>query len=482
MPSLPTSLIIVGLVAAWLIVLVPMMSRSRESVPEDVDEGANLRVLDHATAPRRRRAIFSRSAILHRTRADFADEAGDDVDRLDGDQDNEDLGDHQADAEYLDSAEDDAEGRDNDDASGSETTRAATAVATPGVSAQAEAEDVVDDFTMPLFEVDSPAGGTTRDGAAAVAEEHVEEHVEIGAAESGLRSDEVSAEIFVHRDEAADSDDNPQATEPREPSVRSTARKHLTAIRSSARRTRQAAAEAPRDARTRWLAAPSEPINLDEDYQDEPAQAFSGAEAAQADEPSYPSRERDEDAVTPGSATDLAEERDRYRPVPQRAGRGGYDPEMAERARAYRFQQRRRVALSLLVIAAVGAAVGWFGHTWGYVTAISGGVLLALYLAYLRRQVQIEQELRERRAARLHRARQIRPGYRPSVAEQVYAHRTGGIPRPGAVGDYQVKSHARQMVPPQYPAYGTPVDLEDSDPIFDELDYYRPAHYRRRAG
>jgi hypothetical protein len=68
------------------------------------------------------------------------------------------------------------------------------------------------------------------------------------------------------------------------------------------------------------------------------------------------------------------------------------------------------------------------------------------------------------------------------VAEQVYAHRTGEIPRPGEVDGYRVTSHLRQTVPPAGFGYGEPVDFEDSDPAFDDLEYYRPAVYRRRAG
>ncbi|MDQ6656666.1 MAG: hypothetical protein M3Z00_00270 [Actinomycetota bacterium] len=59
MPNLPTSLILVLLAAAWLVVLVPMFARSREAVPETDDTAAGFRVLRRAGAalrhPRKQR-------------------------------------------------------------------------------------------------------------------------------------------------------------------------------------------------------------------------------------------------------------------------------------------------------------------------------------------------------------------------------------------------------------------------------------------
>ena len=54
--SIPTSLIVVILVAAWLAVLVPMVARRREQVPETETAGSTFRVL--------RRASVLGSAVL----------------------------------------------------------------------------------------------------------------------------------------------------------------------------------------------------------------------------------------------------------------------------------------------------------------------------------------------------------------------------------------------------------------------------------
>lgn len=45
MPSVPTSLLLVLLVAAWIWVLVPMFARSREAVPQSDDDAAGFRIL-----------------------------------------------------------------------------------------------------------------------------------------------------------------------------------------------------------------------------------------------------------------------------------------------------------------------------------------------------------------------------------------------------------------------------------------------------
>jgi hypothetical protein len=343
MPSLPTSLIIVGLVAAWLVVLVPMVARRREQVPENTDESANFRVLQRDSKARRR-PILSRTAMAHRSRLDDAD-----------------LG-----AAYTD-----------------------------GDS----------DRTEPLADVDR-----TSDVA--------------DVADSASYTESTDSEV----DDVADRAESPSYSAPR--------RVTYDASRGDA----------------------------------------DGGFASDRDD-----RRARRDA-SDGRMDPAVDDGREYRRTPIRQGRGGFDPAAADRTRAYRFRQRQRVALTLVALAVAGAAVGVFGSVYGYVAAAVSGVALVLYLAYLRRQVRIENDIRQRRAARLERSRQIRPGYRPSVAEQVYAHRTGEIPRPGEVDGYRVTSHLRQTVPPAGFGHGEPIDFEDSDPAFDDLEYYRPAASRRRAG
>lgn len=362
MSSLPTSLILVALAAAWLVVLVPMVSRRREQVPESDEETASFRVLDRRDRSGAERPVLSRTAMAHRSRGQSEDY---DDDR----------------------SGDSGDGRDAD-----------------RVAAQRGASAVYDD-------------PRERAGADVIAGAGTDSY------RADYRADEVAARGRRRGDDtvaaSAETDDDG----------------------GTGRGSRH---NVVRDAADDWR--------------------------AEQEQMRYQRVDERVDA-------------DRRR-APMRAGRGGFDPVAADQARAYRFRQRRRTASALLLLTLLGAGVGAVGIGYGYVAAAVAGPLLVLYFAYLRRQVRIEESIRVRRAARLERARQIRPGYRPSVAEQVWMHRTGEIPRPGSVDPaaYAVRSHVRQTVPPAGLGRGTLVDVEDSDPIFDDLEYYRPVEYRRRAG
>lgn len=97
-----------------------------------------------------------------------------------------------------------------------------------------------------------------------------------------------------------------------------------------------------------------------------------------------------------------ADDRVWERPPPRyRPGRGGYDPEAAALAARARYGFRQRVVLVLFVVAVVSAVVAavaipavWWVH---------GAADLGLvgYLGYLRRQVRMEEAIRDRRSARM---------------------------------------------------------------------------------
>jgi hypothetical protein len=150
---------------------------------------------------------------------------------------------------------------------------------------------------------------------------------------------------------------------------------------------------------------------------------------------------------------------EQLRPVPRRPGRGGFDPEAAEATRAYRYQQRRRITLILLLATIAFSVTAFLFVSWLWVGAAVSLALLVGYLSYLRRQVRIEAAIRQRRMERLQRARQIRPEYaRPP-------RRTS-------------RSGMSAVAPGR-----TVVDLDDEDPGFDDLEEYRqPVTYRRAAG
>jgi hypothetical protein len=158
------------------------------------------------------------------------------------------------------------------------------------------------------------------------------------------------------------------------------------------------------------------------------------------------------------------------RPIPRRPGRGTYDPEAAERARQYKYARRRRSLMVLLLITAAFTVTAVTISAKFWIGVGVTVVLLGVFLTYLRRQVRIEADIRERRLAKLQRARQIRPE-RPRAAaatDDPYAQRA---PRPRQAPG-PVHHRTNRVV----------VDLDDDDPGFDDLEQYEPMEYRRAVG
>ncbi|MFF0495109.1 gephyrin-like molybdotransferase receptor GlpR [Nocardia aobensis] len=150
--------------------------------------------------------------------------------------------------------------------------------------------------------------------------------------------------------------------------------------------------------------------------------------------------------------------------VPSRRGRGGFDPEADAIARAARYRFRQRTALGLILstllfgaFAIVVSATLW----WGCALSV---VAFGAYLAYLRRQVRFEEDIRRRRAARLPGARQRPAGNAEPVAQdQVRAER-----RPGMDRDAARALRRRAVV----------LDVDDEDPLFDHLEHFDAAAAR----
>jgi hypothetical protein len=157
---------------------------------------------------------------------------------------------------------------------------------------------------------------------------------------------------------------------------------------------------------------------------------------------------------------------------PYRPGRGGFNPEAAELAKQAKYAFRRRVVLAMVIAAVVSmfaAAVAWPVVWW-----VHGAVDLSLagYLVYLRRQVRIEEEVRQRRLARIHGAQEAeqaeRVAYRPRVEYDEQP-----APEPS-------RMHPRTPLPA---VPGTAiVDVDDDDPAFDELDQPDVLPYRKASG
>ncbi|MFE3292314.1 gephyrin-like molybdotransferase receptor GlpR [Rhodococcus sp. NPDC059234] len=132
--------------------------------------------------------------------------------------------------------------------------------------------------------------------------------------------------------------------------------------------------------------------------------------------------------------------------VPQRRGRGGFDPEADAIAQAARYSFRQRAVLGLVLAGIMSAALAIIVSPmmwWACVAAFGG---LIGYMAYLRRQVQIEHEIRRRRMARLSRSR---------------------------LGVESREDEELRLVPSRLRRPGAVVlEVDDGDPVFDHLDYY----------
>lgn len=180
----------------------------------------------------------------------------------------------------------------------------------------------------------------------------------------------------------------------------------------------------------------------------------------------------------------------RYRP-----GRGGFDPEAAAVIARARYAFRQRVVLAMIVgaiLTALGASfmvpLLWWAH---------GGIDLVLvsYLVYLRRQVRIEDEIRERRLARMQRVRRAQAhaqAQAEAYARTRYAEEQ--LHEPRTVEEYveemyqQEEPLRRERVvdeppaPPVYRGNAVVVDVDDEDPAFDDLEDPGNLPYRRAVG
>lgn len=159
----------------------------------------------------------------------------------------------------------------------------------------------------------------------------------------------------------------------------------------------------------------------------------------------------------------------RYRP-----GRGGFDPEAAEIAAKAKYAYRQRVVLSLIavvIITAVAAVFLWSSLWWANGAA---GVTLVGYLAYLRRQVRIEEEIRQRRLARMNAIARDRRGMAEFESHEEIE-----------VAEYrrEIVGAERKPVPTsRIRRQAVVLDLDDEDPAFHELNDPGQLPFRRAVG
>jgi hypothetical protein len=119
-------------------------------------------------------------------------------------------------------------------------------------------------------------------------------------------------------------------------------------------------------------------------------------------------------------------------------------------ARKYRFRARTLTVMAVLLLATAVMAFTWLPSMW-WATATIGAVTL-LYLAYLRRQTRIEEQLRRRRAQRVARSRL---GVE-NTSDRDFDVTPSRLRRPGAAV----------------------LEIDDEDPEFEHLEYVAFArHY-----
>lgn len=146
--------------------------------------------------------------------------------------------------------------------------------------------------------------------------------------------------------------------------------------------------------------------------------------------------------------------------VPTRRGRGGFDPEADAVARAarYTFRQRAVLGLVLAALAFGGVSVALSPMFWW---GCGGSALvLVTYLAYLRKQVRMEEEIRRRRLARLARSR----------GEHLEAEREAEQRAKQRVMDRDTARALRRR--------SALMEVDDEDPMFEHLETFDPATAR----
>jgi hypothetical protein len=123
-------------------------------------------------------------------------------------------------------------------------------------------------------------------------------------------------------------------------------------------------------------------------------------------------------------------------------------------ARKYKFRKRVLSVMALVLVASAAAALTV--APWAWWVCGSAGAITVLYLAYLRRQTRIEEQLRRRRAQRMMRSR---------------------------LGVENTEDSKLDVVPSRLRRPGAAVlDIDDEDPIFEHLDDAREFDLPRAAG
>lgn len=130
-------------------------------------------------------------------------------------------------------------------------------------------------------------------------------------------------------------------------------------------------------------------------------------------------------------------------------------------ARKYRFRKRVLLAMAAIMVATAVSAFTVSADMWW--ACLAAAVVTLIYLAYLRRQTRIEEQIRRRRQQRMARSRYAGEAFGGRAAEADVDVAAARLHRPGAAV----------------------LDIDDEDPIFEHLDempYSRRYDLPRAAG
>lgn len=204
-----------------------------------------------------------------------------------------------------------------------------------------------------------------------------------------------------------------------------------------------------------------------------------------------------------GAYDDYSTRRPSARRVGYRPGRGGFDPEAAELAARAKYAFRQRVVLALLATVVISAIVAGVVLPLLWWVTGAAGAALAAYLVYLRRQVRIETEIRQRRLARLNAARagwhDEDDGYDPRYDgqydgpaayeadyddyDEAEDYEAGYRARP-SMNERTIPGVERKPRPHSRMRHRNTVvvDIDDEDPAFEQLEQPGSPVYRRAVG
>ncbi|MGB9280051.1 MAG: gephyrin-like molybdotransferase receptor GlpR [Pseudonocardiaceae bacterium] len=160
------------------------------------------------------------------------------------------------------------------------------------------------------------------------------------------------------------------------------------------------------------------------------------------------------------AAPEPTSEQRRYRP-----GRGGYDPEVAAQLARTKYAFRQRVVVGLAVAAVVSLVLAFAVSSLLWWLHVALDLAVVGYLGYLRRQVRIEDEIRQRRAARF-----------------AGSHTTSAVSHDVAPAEEDPAPEASAAAPPAPQHTAVALDPDDEDPMFDELKSAFQPRYRQAVG